>query len=73
MARRKTEVNATSKTYPPSLLREGGSECHIENISAFTQERPGLMRLRDALVGETDIGPASEAVFQIPRALSVTK
>jgi hypothetical protein len=42
---------------------QNGSECHIENISAFTQEPPGLMRLRDALVGETDIGPASFIVW----------
>ncbi|OPX67323.1 MAG: hypothetical protein A4E30_00041 [Methanomassiliicoccales archaeon PtaB.Bin215] len=52
---------------------EDGREGQIELESRILQQPGGLVRLRHALLRQTDIGPSGEAVLLVPGALPVAK
>ena len=52
---------------------QDGGVGRVENVAALAQELPRAVGFRHTLFGETDVGPAGEAVFQVPGALAVTE
>ncbi len=52
---------------------QDAGEAAVELEPALFQQRSGRARLSDALVGEIDVPPAGEAVFEIPLRLAVTE
>src|SRR3972149_5169843 len=58
---------------PESLNRSPQNGCirHIKYIAALSQQLARLMRLLPPQIGQADIRPARESVFEIPRALSM--
>src|SRR5262249_33649279 len=52
---------------------EHGGVDAVEVEAFLAEQSPGLARLADAGLAEVDVGPAGEAVFEVPGALSVAE